>query len=283
MISVVIVTHNSRRHIEACLDSVFRQDVDGREVFVIDNGSTDGTKDLLKDRYRQLRLIENQHNMGVCEARNQGIELARGEWVLTLDSDIVLGDGFLKEFVMLSKKLFDRIGMIQSNILGIDGETVYSQGILLTPIRRFYDLNQGKLRATVGNGSSNIIGPCAAAAFYRRSMLQQLKEESGYFDRRFFFLVEDVDLAWRASRAGWKVLFAPRMECRHAGNGSGTDRALRQYLCFRNRRLMIRKNESLWGRILVSVISFPYELARVMVMMFSNKYIWGQGSLGSLR
>jgi len=78
-------------------------------------------------------------------------------------------------------------------------------------------------------------------------MLWELKEETGYFDERFFFLVEDVDLAWRAQKKGWKALFYPKGVCYHSGNSSRTNGKLRQYFCFRNRYLMILKNETVTG------------------------------------
>ncbi|MFH1208627.1 MAG: hypothetical protein V1673_03615 [Candidatus Omnitrophota bacterium] len=105
-------------------------------------------------------------------------------------------------------------------------------------------------------------------------MLDKLKERTGYFDERFFFLVEDVDLAWRAQRARWKVLFYSPMECFHAGNGSGTGEKFRQYLSFRNRHWMIAKNEDFWGRVKTYALSAPYELARIIYLAIFNKYFW---------
>jgi GT2 family glycosyltransferase len=272
MLSIVVVTHNSRQHIKACLSSIFSQGVNDVQIIVVDNASADGTRELIKADFNQLALIENSRNLGASQARNQGIGQATGEWVLTLDSDVVLGDGFLKGFLAVRDQLCDDVGMVQPCILNMDGKTICSQGIFLSPLRRFYDLNKGKNKDAVGPVSRKIIGPCAAAAFYRRIMLNQLKEGTGYFDERFFFLVEDVDLAWRAKRAGWKVRSCPEMVCRHAGNGSCIDRDVRQYLNFRNRHLMISKNESFWGKIWVYLISMPYELARMIHLFLVNKY-----------
>ena len=88
------------------------------------------------------------------------------------------------------------------------------------------------------------------------------------------FLVEDADLAWRATRAGWKVFFDPRMVCFHTGNSSATGKKLRQYLSFRNRHWMIAKNESSMGKAILFVIALPYELARILYMALFNKYLW---------
>ena len=274
MLSIVILTCNSQKYIQACLDSVFRQGAKDIEVVVIDNASSDKTRKIITERYPRVKLIENPKNLGVSKARNQGIECSSAEWILALDSDVMLRDDFIEKFETVRDLLADDIGMIQPNVLTGDGKAIYSQGIHLTALRRFHDLNQGKLKDFTGGSAGQIIGPCSAAAFYRRSMLDKLKERTGYFDERFFFLVEDVDLAWRAKRAGWKVLFYSQMVCSHAGNSSGTDGKFRQYLCFRNRHWMITKNEDFFGGLRVYALSMPYELVRGISLAIFNKYFW---------
>lgn len=273
-ISIVVITFNSYEYIEACLGSICKQLSDDVEVLVVDNGSTDATKEIIRSKFERIKLMENDRNYGVCRARNQGIGCLNGEWILALDSDVVLGERFIRGFVEAQKRFADDVGMVQTNILYKDSQTIYSQGIYLSPLRRFYDLNRGRALMASGAITDNIIGPCAAAAFYRRCMLQQVKEKTGYFDERFFFLVEDVDLAWRAKKRGWRVVFCPEIQCRHLGNGSRTDTLMRQYLSFRNRHLMIIKNENPLGMIAVCIISMPYELIRLIYLLIFNKYIW---------
>ncbi len=270
MISIVVVTHNSEKHIKECLHSVGVQPGEDVQLIVVDNASEDGTKKIIKEFFPWAFLIENQQNKGAAQARNQAIGLARGAWVLTLDSDVVLEAGFMEVFLSRQAFLPEGTGMVQPHILSGDGKRVYSQGIHLSWLRRFFDINQG-VPFPCGHGQAvKAIGPCAAAAFYRRSMLEKLKEPTGYFDERFFFLVEDVDLAWRAHKSGWKVVFMPELVCRHEGDGSKTGKRRRQYLCWRNRHLMIAKNESLSGKLWVYFISVPYELARLVLLCFSR-------------
>ncbi|OQA58380.1 MAG: Poly-beta-1,6-N-acetyl-D-glucosamine synthase [Candidatus Omnitrophica bacterium ADurb.Bin277] len=272
MLSIVILTHNSIESIRFCLDSVFDQGVSEKEVIVVDNASSDGTKEFVKKNYADVRLIENPGNYGASKARNQGIEASSGDWVLSLDSDVVLEKNFLKNFTRTATALESTAGMIQPNVLNAAGREVYSHGIRLTVFRRFYDLNRGKPRSCSGEVEKKIIGPCSAAAFYSRRMLDSLKESTGYFDERFFFLVEDVDLAWRAWRAGWRTKFCPESVCFHSGNGSNTDIAARRYLCFRNRRLMIQKNENFIKRLCLHLLTAPYELARFLRLLISGEY-----------
>ncbi|MFH0984767.1 MAG: glycosyltransferase family 2 protein [Candidatus Omnitrophota bacterium] len=273
-LSIVVITFNSQASIRACLDSIMRQDARDIEIVVVDNDSRDQTREIIKTHFPGVNLIENPKNFGASKARNQGIEGSSGDWVLALDNDVVLGDGFLAEFERIRKGFSEDVGMIQPNVLSADGKTVYSQGIHLSACRRFHDLNQGKPKDGPGLAGKKIIGPCSAAAFYRRAMLNAIREKTGYFDERFFFLVEDVDLAWRASRAGWQAQFCPDMTCCHAGNSSDTGGKFRQYLCFRNRHWMIQKNEDLLGKIRVYALFLPYELVRCFYLAVSNKYFW---------
>ena len=268
MISVVIVTFNSAGDIRACLEAVKAQRADSLEIIVVDNASTDATTEIVRALCPQAVLIVNEQNKGAAFARNQAIALACGEWVLTLDSDVVLGEGFMESFRNAKDAWSDDVGMVQPNILSLDYRRVYSQGIRVSGIYRFFDVNRGRIFPCRRGAEREIVGPCSAAAFYRRKMLERLKEVTGYFDERFFFLVEDVDLACRAKRRGWKVVFMPGMVCGHGGDGSRTGRRYRRYLCWRNRHLMIAKHEGFWGRLGVYVLSAPYEILRVADMYF---------------
>jgi len=272
MLSVVVLAHNSQKHLSACLASVFGQSGGSWEVILVDNASSDGTREIIQKQYPQTRLIENPRNFGASRARNQGIEASTGDWVLSLDSDVILEKNFFQTFERVASSLENDIGMVQPHVLDGDGRRIYSHGVQLTAFRRFHDLHRGKPADYAGEVQKKILGPCSAAAFYRRTMLEQLKENTGYFDERFFFLVEDVDFAWRAARSGWKTRFCPELICRHSGNGSQTSTALRRYLCFRNRRLMIRKNETALKRIRLYLLTAPYELARFLRLLVSREY-----------
>ena len=273
MLSIIILTFNSIKFIGPCLDSIFNQDCQDVEVIVVDNGSRDGTVDLVKKEYPQVILIENRQNLGACKARNQGIEVSCGEWVLTLDCDAILENNFLSKIINIIKDLPPRIGILQPKILTTDKKTIYSCGIYLSWLRRFFDIGKGKRDSIQFSEPKYIFGACSAAAFYKREMLEDIKEDTGYFDERFFFLVEDVDLAWRAQRKGWKALYSPQTVCCHTGNSSGISKEKRQYLCFRNRYLMIRKNEALFGKLKLFALSSCYESLRFLYLLFNNRYL----------
>lgn len=258
------MTFNSRKFIKSCLESIFAQGVGDIEVIVVDNGSKDNTTVFIRENYPQVRLIENKENLGSAKARNQGIDVTRGEWILTLDCDVILEKDFLPNILELTKNLPPRLGVIQPKILMADRNTIFSCGIYLSKkLRRFYDIGKGKLDNGQFNFAKCIFGVCSACALYKKEMLEEIKEETGYFDEGFFFLVEDVDLSWRAQNKGWRTLYYPEAKSFHYGNSSETSKEIRQYLCFRNRYFMIKKNETLSGKARLLSSSFGYEIARL--------------------
>jgi len=272
-ISIVIINFNSRNFIQSCLSSVFSQDYLDFEVVVIDNGSQDDTHCYIKKNYPQVIFIENKENLGACRARNQGIEASRGEWILTLDCDIILEKDFLSKASKIIKNLHPTIGILQPKILKSDKKTIYSCGIYLSWLRKFYDIGKGQKDLGQYDNTKYIFGACSASAFYNRRMLQEIKENAGYFDERFFFLVEDVDLCWRANKKGWKAMFMPDTLCYHFGNSSNTSRKMRQYLCFRNRYYSLLKNEGFKKYFKRFLPLLFYDLPRLIYLLLTNEYM----------
>lgn len=282
-ISVIIPTFNSRQFIEPCLGSLFVQSPQDFEVIVVDNNSKDGTAEFITKNYPQIVLIENRQNLGPCRARNQGISVSSGNWIMTLDCDVVLDKNFIALILIAVENAPLRLGMIQAKILNSDKRTIYSSGISLSFFRRFYDIGKNKIDNDRFNQPQYIFGACSAAALYNRRMLQELKEETGYFDERFFFLVEDVDLAWRAQKRGWEAAYYPKAICYHAGNSSGFDKKLRQYLCYRNRCYSITKNEGLMRYSMRLLPLLFYDIPRLLYLILSNHYVFKKPELTLIR
>ena len=272
MLSIIILTYNSENFIKPCLDSAFGQKYQGFEAIVVDNGSKDSTVEIIKNDYPGVILIENNENLGASKARNQGIDIAKYEWILTLDNDAVLEKGFLSRMQGLIKSLPEDIGIVQPKILCADKRKIYSCGLRLSWMRRFHDIGKGQDDVGQYNKKKEIFGACSAAALYRRDMLDDIREDTGYFDERFFFLVEDVDLAWRAQKKAWKAQLHPELICYHLGGSSLTGIKMRQYLCFKNRYLMIEKNEG-WKNYALRI--FPplfYDFPRWIYLFISNSH-----------
>jgi GT2 family glycosyltransferase len=272
-ISVIIPTFNSEKYIVPCVEAIKAQGRKDIEIIIVDNGSKDNTLALIAQHCSEAVLIKNNYNFGACKARNQGIEIASGDWVLSLDCDCVLSSDFFSAFDTLCPDLSADIGLVQPKILQQDRKKIYSAGISLSFLRRFYDIGYDRLDCAEFQIPRNVFGACSAASLLRRRMLNEIVGDFGYFDESFFFLVEDVDLSWRAGKKGWKTLFRPELICYHYGNSSGHDKKTRQYLNFRNRFYSIKKNEGIWKYALKAIPLLCYDFPRIVYLLLTNPYM----------
>ena len=268
-ISIILVTFNSSTHIESCLDSIFNQSFKDYEVIVIDNASTDETKSLLKAKYRDVTLLENSENFGPCHARNQGITKASGKFILCLDHDVKLLNNFL-ENMRKAIESQDTIGAAGAKILMVNAKTIYSTGIYPSYLWRFYDIGSGREDGPGFREKKYVFGVSAAAAIYRREALEAIKQNGEYFDEDFFYFFEDVDLSWRIQKKGWRILYYPDAVCFHKAGRSRNKDKISQYFCFRNRYLLLAKNESMLGIFRFPVIFLTYDLWRNLYMLIVN-------------
>jgi GT2 family glycosyltransferase len=214
-VAVTIVTFNSGRFIKRCLESVLDQRYPFVEVIVIDNCSTDGTVDILEQFEDRARIIYNDENIGFAAAQNQAISLSNTEWVLTLNPDVLLLPDFLEALVHAGT-LDPRVGTVCGKLLTMSAgfdlpekPVVDSTGIYFTPNLRHLD--RGSLQADNGHYRQYeyVFGATAAAALYRREMIDDISLEGEFFDDDFFVYREDADVAWRAQLMGWRCLYAP--------------------------------------------------------------------------
>ncbi|MFH1093728.1 MAG: glycosyltransferase family 2 protein [Candidatus Omnitrophota bacterium] len=271
-LSVVIVTWNSESFIRRCLDSVFAQGTEDMEVFVVDNGSTDKTVQILKEYSSSIYLIENSENKGFCFANNQALSKARGDFILTLNSDMVLDSSYVSELLHFLK-VNPEVGMVQGKFLRVDKVTIDGLGLRLGLLWRLFNINEGKADASQFNKPFEIFGPCAAAAIYRKELITDISYQDEVFDDRFFFLVEDFDLAWRAHNRGWKAMYVPSAVCHHYRDSSMHKSDFRQYLSLRNRYYLLIKNMDLNLKSVIRIILaiFFYDLPRLVLLIFVNR------------
>src|ERR1700693_3055904 len=145
LVSVTVVTYNSSSFIGHCLDALLGQDYRSLEVIVVDNASQDQSKSILARYAGRIRLIENDSNRGFAAAQNQAIAASRGQWVLTLNPDVLVQPGFVERLVDAGN-LDASVGAVWGKLLRNapdfeipDNPRIDSTGIYFTPGLRHFD------------------------------------------------------------------------------------------------------------------------------------------------
>ncbi|MBM3252701.1 MAG: glycosyltransferase family 2 protein [Candidatus Omnitrophica bacterium] len=269
-VSVIVVSKDSLSFLKRCLESVYNQTYSNFEVITVDNDSCDGTVDFIKENYPTITLIANKKNLGFCMANNQAIEVAKGKFILTLNPDVYLDKNYIKNIVDVISDL-KRVGMATGKLLKFDLKHIDSCGLYLSKSRRLFDIGQGRVNDNF-NSRRYILGPCAAAAVYKKEMLDEIKHFGEYFDNDFFFLVEDFDIAWRAQHKGWRAIFIPDAIGYHFRNSSNCNRDYIQYLSFRNRIFLLLKNEKINSLLMNLPFILSYDVLRLIYISFINRY-----------
>ena len=216
-VAVIVVNWNGIDYLQSCLASMACQTFASYGVIVVDNGSTDGSVQWVRQTFPQVRVIANSRNLGFAEANNVAIAESQSEYVVLLNNDACPEPDWLTGLVSAAETDI-RVGMVASQVTFADRPgTLDSAGIEVDVLGVAWNRHLGK---PVDRGATELVhifGPSGSAALYRRSML----DEIGAFDARYFAYYEDVDLAWRAQRAGWGCLYAPSARVSHVHSATG--------------------------------------------------------------
>jgi N-acetylglucosaminyl-diphospho-decaprenol L-rhamnosyltransferase len=237
-IDVVVVTWRSGERVLRCLERLESQDADHR-TWVVDNASGDGTPDAVRARMPQVELIELPENRGFGQAVNSGVRAGRGEAIVLVNDDVELEDGALAALVEPLKG--SDVGMVAGMTTLPCSALVDAFGIELDVTLAAYNRLR---RRSPESAPGVLLGPSGGLAAYRRTAF----EEAGGFDPRLFAYGEDVDLALRLRRAGWKAAAAPGARGVHLGGASvGVDSPTQRFLAGFARAFLLRRYGVLRG------------------------------------
>ncbi len=237
-VSVVIVTWNGRRHLDACLEAVAGQAGVRTETIVVDNGSTDGSVEHVRTRYPWVRVLALDENRGFAGGNNAGVAIANGRLVALLNNDTIAEPGCLRALVD---------GLDEGNAVSLTTARI----VYMHDPMKIDSAGDGMLRAggafkhlhgrsvEEARTTREVFGVCGAACL----MPKRVFDELGGFDEAFFFSHEDVDLSYRARLLGYRCRYVADAVVRHHGSGtSGRTTALVVYHAHRNSEWLYFKN-----------------------------------------
>ena len=225
-LSVVIICWNDLRVIRDCLRSIY----DGThatdfEVIISDNGSVDDSIEFVRNHYPQVRIVENQQNLGFARGNNAGIRASRGEYVLILNPDTILHSCALDRLVEFADR-HPEAGAFGCRVLNPDG-TYQISARLFPTVWRYWVAALGLARVSslftyeeyrhwLGDTERPIDWQSGCCVMFRGNLLKSL----GGFDEQFFYHCEEVDLCLRVRKAGHAILFTPQAVITHLGGQS---------------------------------------------------------------
>ena len=222
-VSVVIPNYNGIAYIEACLEALYRDmSVKGSprtEVIVVDNASDDGSRELVAERFPDVKVVALDQNYGFAAAVNAGIRSSREPFVILLNNDTEVLPGFTKALyraAVKDKKAF----AVQAKLLSMkDPSKIDDAGDLYCALG--WAFARGKDGpARLYEEKCRIFAACAGAAIYRKKLFDTV----GYFDEAHFAYLEDIDICWRARLKGYRSLYEPAAKVLHAGSGASGSR-----------------------------------------------------------
>lgn len=223
-VSAIVVNHQREDLLGACLASLraalSRSKADG-ELVVVDNGSNDGSCELVRRDFPEAQLIELDRNGGFAAGVRAGMQRARASWILLLNNDATVEPDAIDRLLRAAASAGD-VGSVAAQIRFVgESPVINSAGIEIDRLGVAYDRLLGEPPDDDGREPIDVFGASAGGALYRRAML----DEIGGFDASFFAFMEDADVAWRARMRGWRCLYAPGAVVHHhhsatAGHGS---------------------------------------------------------------
>lgn len=262
-VSIIIVTYNCKGYIKSCIESIKTQNIPGNfqvEIIIVDNRSSDGTADFIRENYPSIRIIENESNMGYGAANNVGVKNSNGEYTVILNPDTILEENWLKELITPLKN-HDKL-ITTPKVLLYDGSRINVCGLIIHftgfGFTRGFEADADDF--AIPEYVAGFSGSCFAV---KRDYFMEL----GGFDDRIFLYGEDIELSWRAKLKGYETLFVPGSVVKHDYKLEVSP--LKLYYLEKSRYMILRKYFHTTDLILISPSLL---LAEILTLGYSIKF-----------
>lgn len=242
--SVVIPNYQGANCISNCIESVLKTSGEDVQIIAVDNASPDKSAEILRRGFPVVKLIQLESNVGYGEACNIGARNSSGTYLIFLNNDTIVQEGWLRELVSSLRE--DNIGAVCSKVV-LPGtpETIDSCG----GVSDIYGFAWSRGKGEIGRSQYDDSRECFYAVGSSLAIRRDVFESAGGFDKELFMYLEDVDLSWRLRLLGLRVLYVPGSKVIHKSGITRMKTTDIQYLFNRNRLRMILKNYSLGSLI----------------------------------
>jgi len=277
-LSIVLVGWNNKAYLDPCLVSLYESGLKcSFDVIVVDNGSTDGSQDMLREKYPQVMIIQNDSNVGLGKASNQGIEATKGRYILLLNNDTIVNGASFDEMVDFLEKN-PKAGGVGGKLMNPDGtiqagynyfSSLHEELLVATRLGEF--IRTGYPAIMDANEIKSVDWMGSACLMIRRSAL----DDVGLLDEGYFIYGDEADLQYRLKKAGWEIYFLPNATTIHYG-GRSMNRWSRRKMVYRGKLLFYQKHygflKTLALRLILGILSVAKLVPWAILYLLPNKH-----------
>lgn len=263
-VSVSVVVWNHSSTIEKCITSLLSQTHPNVEIIILDNNSSDDSRQILKKFETICSIHFNEVNVGFCGGHNKNFTKANGDFVLLANPDMIFESDYISNALKtfgINNKIGTVCGVLYSHVIEGYRYIIDGAGLKLTASRRFRLMWRGSELKRLPNSDFEVFGADGASPMYRRAMINDVSIDGSFFDELFFAHKEDHDISWRSQLAGWKTICCRSCLAYHPRSFKPGDLKVRRQIsdtvkfhAAKNQLILILKNES----IVSFLINFPF-------------------------
>tara|TARA_B100000029_G_scaffold93098_1_gene83050 strand:- start:71 stop:1111 length:1041 start_codon:yes stop_codon:yes gene_type:complete len=260
LVSIIILNYNAGKLLLNCVESIKKSKYNNLEIIVVDNISSDNSQTECKEKFPDIKLIQNDENFGYCEGNNIGIRNAKGEYIIILNPDTIVEENSINELVSAYKKIGD--GLFQPKILSLHEEDILqSTGNMIQIFGFGFAKDKGE-KNTKQEEKIEKIGYASGTCLFTS---KRIFEKIGYFDKFLFLYHDDLDLGWRAAQIGINSYYVPKSKIFHVESYSLKWSSKKFYWLERNRKYCLQTH---YSKETYSKIKFSLFVVDMLVWLF---------------
>ena len=260
LVSVIVLNYNAGELLLNCIESIKKSSYKNLEIIVVDNISKDNSHEKCKERYPEIKLIQNKENLGYCGGNNVGINEAKGEFIVILNPDTIVESNWLDELIIAYKKFGE--GLYQPKILSLNEDNIIqSTGNMLHVFGFGFARDKGNKLTDVTEEIEKIGYASGTCLFTSKNVFKKI----GLLDEFLFLYHDDLDLGWRAAHVGINSYYVPKSKIFHVESYSLKWSAKKFYWLERNRKYCLLTH---YSKKTYQKMRFSLALVDLFVWMF---------------
>ena len=269
LVSIVVLNYNAGKLLLNCIESIKKSSYENIEILVVDNISSDNSQIECKKKFPDIKLIQNDENLGYCGGNNIGIKKAEGEFIIILNPDTIVETNWIDELLNAQKEFGD--GLYQPKILSLNEEnTIQSTGNMLHIFGFGFARDKGNKVIERKEEIEKVGYASGTCLFTTRKVLDKI----GLLDEFLFLYHDDLDLGWRGAQIGINSFYVPKSKIYHVESYSLKWSSKKFYWLERNRKycLLTHYSKDTYQKMKFSLI---------LVDLFVWTFYFSKGFLGA--